>query len=60
MRVRIVIDGKIAGIVPIHWTISEPISNKQRSYALWLQSWLDGSEIRVGSVLRATIRVVVE
>jgi hypothetical protein len=58
-KVRIMLDGKILGFIPIHWTLSEPLNADQTVYASWLIGWLDGKVVKVGSVLKGTISVTV-
>jgi len=59
MHVHILLDGTIFGFWPVHWSISESLKPDQAVYATWLTGWLNGTPVKVGSVLKGTISVQV-
>jgi hypothetical protein len=51
-KIRIGIDGKLFGCIACHWSASKSITSSEAPYVLWLGDWLNGMDVKIGSVLR--------
>lgn len=56
-RCKIELNGKCLGLFRVHWTVVRSLTEKDVAYAEWVRAWLNGQEVKVGSVLTGILTV---